>query len=42
MLASQLLDDRNAEDNAEDAVEGSGVGDGVEMRANEEARRIGR
>ena len=37
MLAAQLLDYSDAEHNAEDAVEGAGVGDGVEVGADEKA-----
>ncbi len=36
----KLFDEGDAEHDAEDAVEGPGVGDGVEVRADEEARRV--
>ena len=41
-LVCEFFDERDAENDAEDAVEGAGVGDGVEVRADEEARRVWR
>ena len=39
--AAEQVDERDAEDHAEDAVEGAGVRHGVEMRADEQPRRVG-